>query len=197
MKNFCIDCKKPLKHQGRCRECYKTFSKGLNTTNWKGGMKKENGYIFILKHGHPTSRCDGYIKRSRLLMEQYLRRYLTNKEIVHHKNDIKDDDRIENLEVVTKQEHHAKHWTKEKNPNWIDGRKYDKEYVKDYRKKWMREFRKKNPEYEKEKKLRLKKRFNKRCPYCNKLISKWNKTCIKCYLDNKKIFRDEKGRFTN
>ena len=41
----------------------------------------------------------------RFVMEQYIGRKLSNKEIVHHKNGNKADNRIKNLEIVTRAEH--------------------------------------------------------------------------------------------
>ena len=45
----------------------------------------------------------------RYLMEQYLGRELAEDEVVHHKNGNKLDNRIENLEVMTKAEHAKLH----------------------------------------------------------------------------------------
>jgi hypothetical protein len=73
---------------------------GKNNGNWKGGTMGDcKGYILILQPSHPNTNHAGYIRRSHLIMEKYLERYLQPEEIVHHINGIKDDDRIENLQL--------------------------------------------------------------------------------------------------
>lgn len=69
---------------------------------WKGGIWNLNGYILIL-----TPR--GYKRQHRLIMERYLDRKLKKIEHVHHKNGIKTDNRIANLEVINNKEHARKH----------------------------------------------------------------------------------------
>lgn len=54
----------------------------------------------------------GYILEHRDVMEQYLGRSLTKDEVVHHINEIKTDNRIENLQVMTRIEHSRYHWKK-------------------------------------------------------------------------------------
>jgi len=81
--------------------------KGENTSNWKGGQKTDGGYVLILMPKHPRANNAGYVRRSHLVVEKRLGRYLSFDEIVHHKNGITTDDRPENLEVTT----HSKHTT--------------------------------------------------------------------------------------
>lgn len=82
-------------------------SYGASNTNWKGGKKRQGGYIYVLAPpDHPVrGKQKGtrrYIAEHRLVMERHLGRYLDNREQVHHRNGVKDDNRIENLEVVTR-----------------------------------------------------------------------------------------------
>lgn len=84
--------------------------KGKNNPYWKGGrIKQGEGYIKILKPEHPYSDKKGYIFEHRLIMEKHLGRYLKYPgEEVHHRNAVKDDNRIENLELVLSTSHRGK-----------------------------------------------------------------------------------------
>lgn len=90
------------------------YLSGENASNWKGGKQiTPSGYIKIRLPAyalHPNSR-NGYIYEHRLVMEKHLGRYLTKDEAIHHKNGIKDDNRLENLELVSRF-HGNKHITK-------------------------------------------------------------------------------------
>lgn len=89
---------------------------GKNHWHWKGGQLKRSGYIFILNPKHPFCNMHGYVPRSRLVMEKHLGRYLTPKEVVHHRgtrypiSSIKNrqDDRIENLGLFSNNSSHIK-----------------------------------------------------------------------------------------
>jgi len=69
------------------------------------GWYENNGYVWVRCTGHPKERAGGYVKRANLVMENHLGRYLEDGELVHHKNHIRNDDTLENLELLNKGEH--------------------------------------------------------------------------------------------
>lgn len=77
--------------------------KGEKHPNWQGGRvsSHKSGYIFIHKPDHPNAAKSGYIVEHRLVMEDAIGRYLYPDETVHHKNGVKTDNNIENLELWT------------------------------------------------------------------------------------------------
>ena len=82
---------------------------GTVSASWKGGKLYLSGYVLIKTEGHPFG-SHGYVQEHRLIMEKHLGRYLDRKERVHHINGIKDDNRIENLQLMASQaEHMAYH----------------------------------------------------------------------------------------
>ena len=62
----------------------------------------KDGYLYVYFKKHPYSDKAGRVYEHRLIMEQKLGRYLFPFENVHHKNGIKSDNRIENLELWIK-----------------------------------------------------------------------------------------------
>ena len=98
---------------------------GENHNNWKGGRKIDKGYIRIYSPDYPNRDSQGYVYEHRLVMEKYIERYIVpNIEDVHHKNGIKDDNRIENLELMLHAEHTRCHSVG--NKYWL-GRKHSEE----------------------------------------------------------------------
>lgn len=103
------------KHSKKAKKKISEAQKGSKHPNWKGGQCKDScGRILIMKYGHPFAQCRGYIRRSRLVMEKKLGRYLKAEEIVHHINSIVDDDRPKNLQLFPNQSAHTRFHRKTK-----------------------------------------------------------------------------------
>lgn len=81
---------------------------GPNNYRWSGGRKKHSlGYIMAYAPDHPRRDKNGFVLEHRLVMEKHIGRILDESEIVHHKNGIKTDNRIENLSLMSRSEHTA------------------------------------------------------------------------------------------
>ena len=82
-------------------ESRRQISERTRGYRWKGGRRKARGYILIWKPEHPNAWKHGYVYEHILIMSEYLNRPLEKTERVHHKNGIKDDNSLENLELWT------------------------------------------------------------------------------------------------
>lgn len=71
---------------------------------YTGICKRKDGYIYVMIYPdepyYDMASKGGRVAQHRLVMAQHLGRSLTQEEGVHHKNGIKDDNRIENLQLV-------------------------------------------------------------------------------------------------
>lgn len=66
-----------------------------------------NGYVLV-ESNHPKAFGGQYFEHI-LVAETYLGRYLKDFETVHHINEIKHDNRIENLFICSRKEHDKAH----------------------------------------------------------------------------------------
>jgi len=79
--------------------------KGKGNSNFTGGKYVDDkGYLRVLRPDHPFTN-KGYVYEHRLVYEDFLGRYLQTFESVHHINEVKLDNRVENLYLCTPQEH--------------------------------------------------------------------------------------------
>jgi len=125
----CIDCgqerwvqlidNKPRRL--RCRTCsakhwgeigiinLRPNRQGSGHRNWKGGRKRAHGYILVLLYPdnffYPMTDKRDYVLEHRLVIAIHLGRCLLPWEVVHHKNGIMNDNRLENLELLTNSDH--------------------------------------------------------------------------------------------
>lgn len=112
-----------------------------------GRKRTPKGYVTLCIKTHPHGDVHGYVFEHRVVMEMKIGRYMYAGEVIHHKNGIKHDNRLENLEVMTNGEHVTHHntgrvlseetknkigaarrgkYTRENSPSWIGGiRKYE------------------------------------------------------------------------
>ena len=78
---------------------------------WKGGKSlSSKGYILVRAPEHPRASTNGYVFEHIIILESKLGRPLLPWECSHHKNEIKTDNRPENLEVKIRGKHTILHW---------------------------------------------------------------------------------------
>jgi uncharacterized protein (DUF1330 family) len=100
------DSARGKKHSIETRAKMSSIQRKLRV-GWKGGrVKQSNGYVLISRPDHPA-QSNSYVLEHRLVMEKHLGRYLTRQEEIHHINGVRDDNRIENLELFSSKAKHS------------------------------------------------------------------------------------------
>jgi len=104
-------------------------SRGDRNYHWKGGRLVSEGYVYLWcptdDFFYLMANKDGYIAEHRLVMAKQLGRCLQSWEHVHHKNGIRDDNRIENLELTMAGSHirdHSRGYKDGYQKGLVDGR---------------------------------------------------------------------------
>lgn len=116
----CPDCSKErwvmlLKGQPRCERCKSCSHLGERSHFWIDGRYKlsSDGYsqvrLIVSDFFYSMASKNGWVFEHRLIMAKHLGRCLQRWEIVHHKNGIKTDNRLENLECTVRGSHILRH----------------------------------------------------------------------------------------
>lgn len=84
---------------------------GKEHPGWKGGRyRSSQGWVYVyVEPGDFFSKMaskENYVGEHRLVMAKHLKRCLLPWEVVHHKNGVRDDNRLGNLKLLPSQKHH-------------------------------------------------------------------------------------------
>lgn len=85
--------------------------KRMSITRLKGEPRiNHDGYVLVwVGKDHPMSYASGHVLEHRLVMADHLGRVLGTEEVVHHVNGDKQDNRLENLDLLPNAEHVSLH----------------------------------------------------------------------------------------
>ena len=132
---ICLNCraafKSKRKEQEYCSRSCASVKKGKGRAGKKTGPRDgweykkttdKDGYVRCYGALHPYSNGRKMMQEHIMVMELSIGRQLKSNEVVHHKNGNRQDNRLENLELMTRQEHSLLHGPEMKRKRGEDGR---------------------------------------------------------------------------
>ena len=94
---------------------------GSRNSHWGGGrMVDKDGYVLLYMPSHPNCNRHGQVREHRIVMEKKIGRYLTAKEVVHHKDKNKQNNSPDNLELYDKNSNHLRDELTGHVPKWTE-----------------------------------------------------------------------------
>lgn len=100
------ECTKAAFVKGLCKNCYRKQQRwgdpnyGKKRSQYqRSRIRNQNGYIQYYSPDSPHATKHGWVYEHREVMGEHIGRPLLKEETVHHKNGVRDDNRIENLEL--------------------------------------------------------------------------------------------------
>jgi hypothetical protein len=142
----CVDCRKPrwvvlVDDKPMSKRCVRCNGKNMsenNSPSWKGGRTKlVKGYVLVYIDSDSFFQpmaIRNHVAEHRLVMAKHLGRCLQSWDVVHHKNGIRDDNRLENLELTLPGNHsiqHGKGYRDGYSKGLVDGRNKQIQELKD------------------------------------------------------------------
>jgi len=112
---FCVKCSRTPEYWAKVSQSKTGLLRGDKHPSWKGGRyTNRDGYVIVRLYPgdffFPMAPQNHWqVPEHRLVVAKHLGRCLQSFEEVHHKNGIKNDNRIENLELTMKGSHILQH----------------------------------------------------------------------------------------
>ena len=109
------------KNRQKCKQCGKDFiysrphEKGIFCSYKCMGISNRqdrvnrNGYWYVYKPKHHYVSNQGYVAEHHLIYEKHHKMSILKGMVIHHKNEIKKDNAINNLQLMTDKEHKSHH----------------------------------------------------------------------------------------
>ncbi len=91
----------------------------IRDTYHQGFIRTDSGYIKLHVPEHPRADAKGYVQEHVLVMEKHLGRYLADDEVVHHKDYSKNNNQLDNLQLMTDRGHRALHLSNKDCGRWM------------------------------------------------------------------------------